>query len=849
MKFVKFLALSAAPLLGLALTLDTKAQSFVPTQQQIEQFKRLSPSEQKALARSMGVNLDDIESLVGQAGASKAVEPDKVSGNRNAKGSSSNANSANIGGEEQGEDDADQPQRSDYEDEDVKAKKEIAPEVPIEPKLRMFGYDMFNFGADAFEPATDIPIPLDYVLGPGDTLVVQLYGKESSDYSLTLNRDGTIQFPELGPISLAGLTYSQASEKINEVVSEQMIGIKSSVTMGPLRTIRVFVLGEVKLPGSYVVGSLSTMTNAIFASGGIKKMGSLRKIQLKRAGRTITELDLYDLLLAGDNSKDRRLQSGDVLFVPPIGGTAAVSGAVKRPAIYELKNENNAQQLIALAGGLLPTAYLPESKIERVAASGEKVLVDIDLSDTSASKIKIQDADFLSIGSTLDEINGSVQVSGHIKREALYPWVPGQHVSDLVDNVEDFKELPDLDFALIERLRPESREIEIITFSPRKALAKPGGEDDPLLHALDKLLFFGFEEDRSELLEDIKKRLQLQASHKQRQKVVRVDGSIRYPGDYPMSENMSAKDLIRMAGGYTESAIGREAELTRYDVNAARERVMLHLEVDFDIKDPLLEPGDSLRVKQIPLWGDKESITLVGEFLHPGTYSILPGETLVDVMRRAGGLTPQAFPQGAIFSRAELRELEEERLEELKRQIEADIAASQFEASTTRKDIDKSKAENILENIDGVRPLGRMVIDLPQIMQRPEVLNFQVIDGDVINVPRFKPSVTVVGEVYFPTSHFHTGKLTALDYIESSGGYKPNADKKRVYVIRANGSVVTLRNHGWYGKRNVEMQPGDTIVIPVDTKRVDKLTLWSSISQIISSSAVGLTSAIALSRL
>ncbi|RYZ79246.1 MAG: ATPase, partial [Moraxellaceae bacterium] len=274
--------------------------------------------------------------------------------------------------------------------------------------LKPFGADLFSSGPTSFTPASDIPVPADYVMGPGDNIVIQLYGKENNAYSLTINREGQVQFPQIGPINLAGLSFSQAQVNLNEVVEKQMIGVKSSITMGALRTIRIFVLGEVIQPGSFTVGALSTMTNALFASGGINKVGSFRNIQLKRQGKVVTTLDLYDLLLRGDTLGDARLMPGDVLFVPPVGETVTIMGAVTRPAIYELQNSADVAGAIGLAGGPSTNAYLPESRLERIGEHGEKTLINLDLTKARDKAQPIKDGDVLRISSVLDIVQDKV---------------------------------------------------------------------------------------------------------------------------------------------------------------------------------------------------------------------------------------------------------------------------------------------------------------------------------------------------------------------------------------------------------------------------------------------------------
>ncbi len=796
-----------------------------PTPQQIEQFKRMSPSQQQALAKSMGIDISSL-GLGGGGNTATTAPQESISGNRKAPAQRKN-NGAEL--EKIGAEGTDTLSLSEDE----------APESTQE-KLSLYGYDIFKYGAEAFVPAGDIPIPANYVLGPGDTIVIQLYGKDNATHSLTLDREGQIQFPGIGPVSLAGLSYESMQSKVAEVVNRQMIGVKSSVTMGALRTIRIFVLGEAQIPGSYVVGSLSTMTNAIFASGGITKIGSLRNVQLKRSGKIITTLDLYDLLLNGDTSKDSRLLPGDVIFIPPIGKTAGVSGQVKRPAIYELKKETSIEDVIKLAGGLLPTAYVPASRIERITESGEKTLVNLDVSTLKGRRFQVKDADVIQIFSTLDTMRDIVKLDGHVKRPGGFAWRKDMHFTDIVPSADDLLPNPDIVVGLIQREEKVTRKIQVFLFSPQKAFANPKSKNDPNLKPRDTVTLFEYNSDRSEILSGLIKKLKVQSNFEQREQTVRVFGSIRFPGEYPLASTaMTVKDLINLAGGLTESALGTGAEITRYDLSENRERVDLRIDLDLALENPSLKPGDTLRVKQVPQWYQRESIELTGEVNYPGVYDILPGESILDVIERAGGLTPHAYPEGAIFSREELRVLEQDRIENLKVQIKSDIAAANIEQSKSSNDIDQAETSQILENIEKSQALGRMVIDLPAVLNKPKQYDFELTDGDRLEIPRFKPSVTVVGEIQHPTSHFYNDKLNVNDYIDMSGGTKQNADKKRIYVVKANGRVYSPSSSAWFRAKSKSLEPGDTIIVPIDTDKVDSLTMWSSVTTIMYQAALG----------
>lgn len=812
-------------LLSSCVLFSIQANAQQPSAQQIEQFKRMPPDQQQALAQSFGIDLSSLN--LGSANSGPAAQSDPISGKRTKIGKSQNNGAVleKIGAE--GTD-------------TLTLNEDGAPEATQE-KLKLFGYDIFQYGAEAFAPASDIPIPANYVLGPGDAIVIQLYGKDNATHSLSLDREGQIQFPSIGPIPLAGLSYEGMQAKIAEIVSQQMIGVKSSVTMGALRTIRIFILGEAQIPGSYVVGSLSTMTNAIFSSGGITKIGSLRNIQLKRQGKVVTTLDLYDLLLNGDTSKDSRLLPGDVIFIPPIGKTVGLSGQVKRPAIYELKKETTVEEVIKLSGGLLPTAYVPASRIERITDSGEKTLVNLDVSSTRGRNFKVKDADVIQIFSTLDTMRDIVKLDGHVKRPGGFAWREDMRFTDIVPNADDLLPNPDIVIGLIQREEKVTRKIQVILFSPQDSFASPKGKLDPKLKPRDTITLFEYNTNRAKILKNLVSKLKVQSNFEQREQTVRVFGSVRFPGVYPLAtHSMSTRELINLAGGLTESALGSGAEITRYDLSEKRERVDLRIDLDLATENPQLKPGDTLRVKQVPQWSNRESVTVAGEVNYPGVYDILPGESLLDVIERAGGLTPHAYSEGAIFSREELRALELDRLKDLRSKIRADIAAANIEQSKMSKDIDQEEATQILDILDKAQALGRMVIDLPSIIDNPKIYDFELTDGDKLVIPRFKPSVTVVGEIQHPTSHFYNNKLNVNDYIDMSGGTKQNADKGRIYVVKANGRVYTPSSSAWFKSKSKSLQPGDTIIIPIDTSKVDALTMWSSVTTIMSQAAIGI---------
>ena len=813
--------------------------SQVPSAAQIEKFKQLPVSQQQAIAKQYGVNLDTLTSGGGGYAQPNINQSTINQATTNQSVFNNNRQPVNPTNKELEADDSlekdrlnDTSKASDnpfnFDESEIKKKETLEP----------FGYQLFDNAPSSFMPAIDIPIPSEYVIGPGDNIIIQLYGKENSSQAFTVNREGEIQFPKLGPIVVAGLSFTDVKALIANVVEEQMLGVKVSVTMGALRSIRIFILGDANFPGSYTVNSLSTMTNALFASGGISTMGSLRNIQLKRGGKLVTTLDLYNLLLKGDTSSDARLLPGDVIFIPPIGKTAGVSGEVRRPAIYELKHEKNSAELVALAGGFLPTAYPQVSRIERINKKGERTLVDVNLNSHQGKRLAVKDADTLHIFSVLDTVEDVVHVKGHIKRPGGSAWRSGLHFSDVIPSTNDLLPNADLNVALIVRELAPTREIEVHLFSPAAAFAALHSEHDPLLTARDTIIIFDYTTDRVEILQELVDLLQVQASINQRRQLVFVNGSVRFPGQYPLAKNASAKDMIALAGGLTDRAFSLSAEITRYVIDDKQQQSIEHLNVNLaNSNSYLLTAEDSIHIKQLPNWKGTATVELEGEVVFPGSYTIQRGETLSQVIQRAGGLNQYAFVEASIFSRQELRDLEALRLSELQQQLEADIAATNIQEGADN--IAQDEAEQLLKSMEEIRPTGRMVIDLASIVEQPDSNDVVLKDGDRLIVPMQRQTITVVGEVQHATSHLFQQKLSVNDYIERSGGTTIKADKKRIYVVRANGSVFLPSESRWFRRGETGIQPGDTVVVPLDADKIKALTLWGSVSEIVYRMALG----------
>lgn len=718
--------------------------------------------------------------------------------------------------------------------------------LPLEPTgvaaLEPFGYDLFEDVPTTFAPATDIPVPADYVLGPGDVVKVQLFGNENADYDLVVQRDGTLNFPEIGPVTLAGLTFEQARQELQNRVGEQMIGVRAAIGLGELRSIRIFVLGDVARPGSYTVSGLSTMINALFASGGVKTIGSLRDIQLKRNGGVVSRMDLYDLLIRGDTRGDRRLRPGDVIFVPPVGDTVAVAGEVKRPAIYELRGEASVAQIVELAGGLRAGADPGAVKLERRLPSGGTQVTDVDLDGRGTARVG--NGDVIRVPAAVQQLENSVQLSGNVFQPGLYQWREGMRLADLITSTNAVKPRSDLGYVLIRREVEANALVDVLSADLRRAWAAPASEANVGLRPRDTVIVFSQEIGRRHVVDPLLAELRLQAAQSQAVNLLRIGGQVRAPGEYPLESGMRVTDALRAGGGLTESAYTIDAELTRYEIvnGEYRETALVTLDLAAALRgdataDILLRPYDYISIKEVPRWREQQTVEIRGEVMFPGVYPITQGETLSSVLQRAGGLTDLAFPAGSVFVREELKDREREQVQTLADRVESDLAALSLSDPNNTEAI--SIGQSLITQLRDAEPTGRLVIDLQSVLSEGKGRDIVLKNKDTLLVPNETQEVTVLGEVQYATSHIFSDGLSRADYLARSGGLTQKADRKRIYVVRANGEVVANSGSRWFGRgRGVVISPGDTIVVPVDTDRVKPLVLWQSATQILYNLAI-----------
>ena len=714
--------------------------------------------------------------------------------------------------------------------------------LPLEPSLRPFGYDLFRQSRRRFANPPNALVPTDYVIGPGDGVNVQLYGNETSAYTLGVSREGTLTIPEIGPLTVSGLSLDEMRDLINERLAQRLIGVNASLTLAQLRSIQVFVLGDVMRPGTYAVSGFAAISNALFASGGIRPIGSMRNIALRRDGATVATLDLYEFLLRGDTRFDVRLQPGDAIFVPPVGPTVAVHGEVRRPAIYEVKNEQTVAEIIALAGGLNPNANRSAVKLERVVPNRGTMVQDVNLA-TAEARAPVQDGDVLRIQPNLEQLENTVRLAGHVFQPGPSQWFEGMRLRDLLPSPELVKPLADLNYVLIRREVAPNVDIEVLSADLERAWQQPGSAANIALRPRDTVYVFSVQEGRQDVVALLVDQLEAQVGPNTPVPIARIGGEVRAPGDYPLEPGMRISDLLRAGGGMTDAAYATDAELTRYEVinGEYRETELITVNVAALLRgdqsaDLALSPYDFLSIKEVSRWRGEEAVTLRGEVMFPGTYPIRRGETLSSVLERAGGLTDLAFPEGSVFTREELRERERRQIEVLAARVERDLAALSVTDPQSGSTLQAGQA--LVSQLRSAVPTGRWAIRLDEIVEgRPEA-DIVLKGGDELRVPDQRQEVTVLGEVQYATSHVFTRSLSRDDYIDRSGGLSQRADKKRIYVVRANGEVVADSGGGWF-RRDVggDIRPGDSIVVPLDVDQ--PLVRWGSITQIIYNLALG----------
>jgi protein involved in polysaccharide export with SLBB domain len=702
----------------------------------------------------------------------------------------------------------------------------------ISRKIKQFGYDFFHSTkVPGFTPLADAPVGSDYIIGPGDSFSVSLWGRIDATFSLGVDRNGEITMPKVGVIKVWGLTFKELKETIHHELSKYYSGFQMNITMDRLRTIRIFLVGEAMTPGSYTLSSISTVYSALISAGGPSKKGSMRNIQLIRNGNITKAVDLYDFLIKGDKSQDERLQSGDTIFIPVIGHVVGITGNVKRPAIYEIKKAINLEELIIMSGGVTFMGYLQRIQVERILGHQKKVVVDFDVSvDSKKGDLYtlLRDGDMVKVFPIFSKTRNIVYLEGHVKRPGGYEFKEGMKLLDIISSFDDLLPEPYLYYADITRLVPPDLHPEVLSFNLEKLLSKDPSQNIELTE-YDKITIYS-----KESLETV--------PH------VTIAGEVQSPGKYQLFKNMKVRDLIYTAGNLKRSAYMPEAEITRL---VKDDKSIVSKTMNIDLGEALkgnpehnfvLLEDDYLFVRQIPKWYTDKTVTLKGEVKFPGVYAFSKGKNLSSVLERAGGFTEYAYLKGGFFTRESAREVQKKRLKGFIDRLEEDILSTQArsaEAAISEKEIKgleqslKAK-EQLMEKLRKAGITGRVVIVLDALDRfKGSKYDLELEDGDTLTIPPMPGIVNVLGSVYNPTSIVYTKGKTVNFYLNKVGGATQDAEKGNIYVIKADGTVVSKTQKSTFGlswdsegKRwlssgfmSTRIDPGDTILVPSKVTR------------------------------
>ncbi|HEY1203926.1 MAG: polysaccharide biosynthesis/export family protein [Bryobacteraceae bacterium] len=719
-------------------------------------------------------------------------------------------------------------------------RRPLAPEEPTEFQkfveqsighvLPIFGQSLFQDVPSTFAPADRVPVTPDYALGPGDRLMIRAWGQIDLSVSPVVDRSGAIYVPQVGELNVAGLKFGQIHDYLKTAIGRVFHNFDLSVNMGQLRSIQVLVVGHARRPGAYTISALSTLVNAVFASGGPDSRGSMRSIRLTRLDKVVTEFDLYDLLLDGDKSKDVHLLSGDVIYIPPVGPQVAVTGSVNTPAIYELKPGSTLAHALELAGGLTPVAARREATIERIDDSSRRVMqVPLD------SATRLQNGDLISVLAIVPRFENAVTLRGNVADPIRMPWRPGMRIRDLIP---DRLALLTRDYwRTRNRLAPPDRQPEdnVMLASSDGLAATDGtarGQPRPIFEA---------------------RRTDVPAAAMPSEP--RTGSKTNAPGSIGAANAGAANGTARNRVERNPLEVNWSyAVIERRDPKDLRTSLIPFrldkavLEGDESENLPL-QPGDVVTIfstadVRVPQSMQTRYVRLEGEFVSPGVYSVEPGENLHHLVARAGGLTPQAYLFGSEFLRESSRFEQQQRLGDFANSFEREAASSAAnlrgsvlspeEAAAATSQV--AEQRELVQKLREVRATGRIVLDLDPRLPGPEALPDLVLeDGDVFTVPSRPSFVNVVGSVYNGLSFLYEPDKRLGDYLRESGGATRTGDARHAFLIRADGSVVSKA--WWNGPlaqrfEGLRLNPGDTIVVP---EQINKTTVlkglkdWSQV--------------------
>lgn len=682
--------------------------------------------------------------------------------------------------------------------------------------LPLYGSKLFLDVPSTFAPVNNAPVPSDYVIGPGDELLLQAWGGITFNLRRIVDRSGYIYIPNVGQIQVSGLRFADAHDFLSSAIGREFQRFHLSVEMGHLRTVQIFVVGKARRPGTYTISSLSTVINALFAAGGPSASGSMRRIQLRRNSHVVAEVDLYSLLLKGDRSSDVNILPGDVIYIPPAGPRVALAGSIDDPAIYEIKPGETLGELLDMEGGLTPLASAQSAQLERIQDREGQLVKDLHL-DAQGLTTKLQDGDIIWIRSLVPKFKNAVTLRGNVANPGKFPWHPGMRLLDLIPNKE----------ALLTRQywnqhnqlgRPSTVPAE--KNSPEKLSTANNAETTSPQHLNHLAASSSYYDETTDSAN------KSQAPEDPHTNTVGTDVPA-VDWDYAVVERLNKDNLTTSLLPFH---LGR-------------------LLLQGDEKENLeLRPGDVVTIFSqhdflVPQQRQRKLVRLEGEFQAAGVYSVLPGETLRQLVERAGGLTPQAYLYGSSFSRESTRLQQQARLDDYATRLEEDIQRSAAnksgsvitpaEAAVTAVTIDSQRS--LVAKLRQLKATGRIVLGIqPGAHDLSGIPDIPLEDGDAFIVPSIPSNISVIGAVYDQNSFLYNPASHTRDYLDLAGGYTRNADESRMFIIRADGSVISSHSHtSHHGSlQAAKLDPGDAIVVP---ERINKTTLlrgltdWSSI--------------------
>ena len=766
------------------------------------------------------------------------------------------------------------------------------PSLPVtDNKLQRFGLSFFSQEISTFSPVDDASVPGDYVLGVGDSMAIQMMGTTTDRYDVEIARDGSIFIESLGVISIAGLSMSQAVDTLEKRVANELFGTTVSINLGKLKAMNIFLAGEIKNPGMYSVSALTSVTQALYQAGGITELGSIRNIQVLRNGEHVNTFDAYDLLIKGSSTNDIRLKSGDVVLIPPYQSIAEVRGESRRPMLYEITVGETVADLVKMSSGFAENASPSDSVLLTQSSAGSPLnAMALNLLNQNDLETVIGMNDVLIIPKANITPRNFIEITGAAHRTGLVAWEEGMHLRDIITDInKDFPQYIDLDFSMIVRKPDRFSNLSFLNFSLRELFQNNEYEDIELFE-FDQIVFFSStpDEDQSNesieeklssnlqikneiddddeillnkpndltmdkelsatskdftraiLLKPIIDRIKLDSSLKNPMQLISISGDVPHPGIYPLFKNATAKDLIEAAGGFSDTAYNKAIELSRPVLESLTYSYQLKelnaSNNDQELIAAKLEPLDHLTVRGYPERNKSRKVRLTGEFNFPGDYVINSGETILSVIERAGGFTDSAFIQGSVYLKNTVRLNEIKRLQEYSNQIMKNYSSSSLTQESSSS-IPIDQLDDFISMLEATEPTGRVAIDLGS----SNLSNYGVEDGDSLHIPKKSLTVNVVGEVNLAHALEYTKELTIDDYLQLSGGLTQRAAKDNLYIVKANGATIVLDKSSFriFG-RKPKIEPGDTIVVPVNIQYKDSLTNWTQVTQLIYQSMVSI---------